>query len=149
MPVLQSAVLQYLRPKAGGIFVDGTLGGGNHSKALLDKLTARSSKLEARLIGIDQDLEAIFAAKKNLAKFENQIEFVHDNYSNLEKILKSKNIDNVNGILLDLGVSSYQFDNPARGFSFQTDAPLDMRMNQAEEQTAGDIINYYDEININ
>lgn len=133
-----SEVLEFLQPKAGGIYVDGTLGGGGHAKALL-------SQLKTKLIGIDQDLEAIFAAKKNLAGFGENVIFVHDNFSNLPAILKSQGIDKVDGILLDLGVSSYQFDNPKRGFSFQNDAPLDMRMDQEQEKTAGDIINFYDE----
>lgn len=144
-PVMVSEVLKYSSPSMTSlgslkdvVFVDGTLGGGGHAKALL-------SQFKIRLIGIDQDLEAIFAAKKNLAEFADQVIFVHDNFSNLPAILESQGIDKVDGILLDLGVSSYQFDNPSRGFSFQKNGPLDMRMNQEDEKTAGDIINFYDE----
>ena len=146
-PVMVKEVLEYLSPKDGGIYVDGTLGGGGHARALLEELSANSCQLSAKIIGIDCDLEAIFAAKKNLGEFENQIIFIHDNFSNLPAILKSQGIEKVNFILLDLGVSSHQLDNPQRGFSFQTDAPLDMRMNQCNDLTAGKIINFYDEKN--
>lgn len=142
-PVLVKEVLEYIPRKSDGIFVDGTLGGGGHSKALLCESKAKS--LKSKVIGIDRDLEAIFAAKKNLAEFKSQITFIHDNYSNISKILKSQEIDKVDFILLDLGVSSYQLDNPKRGFTFQTDSPLDMRMNQKDEQSAADIVNYYSE----
>lgn len=136
-------VLEYLPPKNGEVFIDGTLGGGGHTRALLEKM--QDARCKIQIIGIDQDLEAIFAAKKNLAQFGEQIEFVHDNYSNLPEILKSKGIKKVNGILLDLGVSSYQLDNAKRGFSFQNDAPLDMRMNQRDKESAADIVNNYSE----
>lgn len=155
-PVLLKEVLEYLPARscfapadAGGplengrVFVDGTLGGGGHTRALLEKLQDTSCKIQ--VIGIDQDLEAIFAAKENLKEYSHQVEFVHDNYSNLPEILKSKNIKQVNGILLDLGVSSYQLDNKDRGFSFLVDAPLDMRMNQSDKESAADIINNYSE----
>jgi len=142
-PVLLKEVLSYLSIKDGGVFVDGTLGSGSHSKAIL--LQTTNHKLPTKLIGIDQDLEAIFAAKETLKEFSDQIEFVHDNYLNLPEILKSKNIEKVDGILLDLGVSSYQLDNKKRGFSFQEDAPLDMRMNQKDKESATDIINNYSE----
>ncbi|MFA5157927.1 MAG: 16S rRNA (cytosine(1402)-N(4))-methyltransferase RsmH [Patescibacteria group bacterium] len=136
-PVLLKEVLDYL-PSKTGIFVDGTLGGGGHTKTLLEKS-------QMKVIGIDQDLEAIFAAKKNLGVFADRIEFVHDNFSNLPEILQSKKINKVDAILLDLGVSSYQLDNKARGFSFQEDAPLDMRMNQSAKESAAEIINNYPE----
>ncbi|MEI6144680.1 MAG: 16S rRNA (cytosine(1402)-N(4))-methyltransferase RsmH, partial [Candidatus Berkelbacteria bacterium] len=113
------------------------------TRTSLEKLQVKSNKLQ--VIGIDQDLEAIFAAKENLKEFSDQVEFVHDNYSNLPEILKSKNIEKVDGILLDLGVSSYQLDNKDRGFSFLADAPLDMRMNQSDTESAADIINNYSE----
>jgi len=141
-PVLLNEVLEYLRPKAGGIYVDGTLGGGGHSEAILRQTT---DDKRPTIIGIDRDLEAIFAAKKNLAEFKDNMIFVHDNFSNLPAILKSQGIEKVDGILLDLGISSYQLENPNRGFSFQNDAPLDMRMDQSDDLTAADIINFYDE----
>jgi len=143
--VMIKEVLEYLAPKAGGIYVDGTLGGGGHTRALLEKLSANSLQLTAKIIGIDKDLEAIFAAKKNLADFKDNIIFVHDNFSNLTAILKSQEVDKVDGILLDLGVSSYQLENPERGFSFQANAPLDMRMDQRQKFSADDVINFYDE----
>ena len=141
-PVLLNEVLEYLRPKAGGIYVDGTLGGGGHSEAILRQTT---DDKRPTIIGIDRDLEAIFAAKKNLAEFKDRVIFIHDNFSNLPAILKSLDIEKVDGILLDLGISSYQLENPNRGFSFQNDAPLDMRMDQSDDLTAADIINFYDE----
>jgi len=143
-PVLLNEVLEYI-PDNVGIFVDGTLGGGGHTRALIEKLSANSCQLSARIIGIDQDLEAIFATKSNLAEFANQIEFVHDNFSNLPKILEAKNINKVDTILLDLGVSSYQLDNVARGFSFRDNAPLDMRMDQSAKESATEIVNNYPE----
>lgn len=139
--VLLKEVLKYFQLGKDSIFVDGTLGGGGHAKAILEKTPGR-------VIGIDQDLEAIFAAKENLDAFKDHVEFVHDNYSNLPKILKSKGIEKVDGILLDLGVSSYQLDNKDRGFSFLADAPLDMRMNQSETESATDIINNYSETDL-
>ena len=142
-PVLLNEVLELLLQMNDGIFVDGTLGGGGHSFAVADKLKFQNSKF--KIIGIDQDLEAIFAAKKNLKKYADQIEFVHDNFSNLPAILKSKGVGKVNMILLDLGVSSFQFDDPRRGFSFQKEAPLDMRMNQSNKEAAIDIVNNYSE----
>jgi 16S rRNA (cytosine1402-N4)-methyltransferase len=141
--VLLKEVLQYLPAKEGSIFVDGTLGGGGHTLAIASRF--KNSNLKFKAIGVDRDLEAIFAAKKNLAKFEKQIIFIHDNYSNIPKILKSQEIEKVDFILLDLGVSSYQLDNPDRGFTFQSDAPLDMRMNQKDDLVAVNIVNYYSE----
>ncbi len=142
-PVMVSEVLEYLPLKTGGILIDGTLGGGGHSEALLRKSKIKSQKL--KVIGIDRDLEAIFAAKNNLAEFADQITFIHDNFSNLPSILKSQEIDKIDGILLDLGVSSYQLDNAKRGFSFQNNAPLDMRMNRSDKESAADIVNNYSE----
>lgn len=148
--VLVKEVLEYLPPrgaslgpKNGGIFVDGTLGGGGHTLAIANKF--KNQNLKFKIIGIDRDLEAIFAAKKNLSEYQNRVTFIHDNYSNIPKILESQGIDRINFILLDLGVSSYQLNNPERGFTFQSDSALDMRMNQKDEQTAADIVNFYPE----
>ncbi|MCX6812576.1 MAG: 16S rRNA (cytosine(1402)-N(4))-methyltransferase RsmH [Candidatus Berkelbacteria bacterium] len=153
LPVLKNEVLDFFSAddighqsaSGGGIFVDGTLGGGGHTLALLSFLQTTNYRLQTKIIGIDRDLEAIFAAKKNLTDFSKQVTFVHDNFSNLPAILKSINVKKADGIFLDLGVSSYQLENPARGFSFQNDVPLDMRMNQEDDLTASDIVNYYDE----
>ncbi|TSC93230.1 MAG: S-adenosyl-methyltransferase MraW [Candidatus Berkelbacteria bacterium Athens1014_28] len=149
-PVLLNEFLENVPKKVGpaqskveGVFVDGTLGGGSHTKALLLQLKVKSKKL--KVVGIDRDLEAIFAAKKNLLDFEKQITFIHDNYTAMPIILKNLKIKKVDLIFLDLGVSSYQFDNPERGFSFQNNAPLDMRMDQSQKITAGEIVNYYKE----
>ena len=128
--VLLKEVLDNLAIKPDGIYVDGTLGGGGHSYHILERLTSGG-----RLIGIDQDTDAIRAAGERLSCFEDQVTIVHDNY---EHILS---ISAVDGILLDLGVSSYQLDNPERGFTYRTDAPLDMRMDQSSALTAREIVN--------
>jgi 16S rRNA (cytosine1402-N4)-methyltransferase len=120
-----------------GIYVDGTLGGAGHSSEILKHLSAKG-----RLIGIDQDMNAINASKKRLEEYNN-VTFVNNNFSNIKKILEDIGIDQVNGILLDLGVSSYQLDTPERGFSYMNDAPLDMRMNESSDFTAKQIVNEY------
>lgn len=127
-----------LRPK--GIYVDGTLGGGGHSAGICSALAR-----EGKLIGIDQDKEALKAAEKKLSNFSENVTLVHDNYVQIKAILQRLGIDSVEGILLDLGVSSYQLDQGERGFSYQQDAPLDMRMNQESEISAYDVINTYEE----
>ena len=142
-PVLETELVGFLPLKENIVFVDGTLGGGGHSKSLLKKFARK--KIKCKIIGIDRDLEAIFAAKKNLADFKDKMIYIHDNFSNIEEILKSQGVSKIDGIFLDLGVSSYQLENDNRGFSFQTDSPLDMRMDQDDDLTAGEIINYYDE----
>lgn len=125
-------VVEYLHPASGGLFIDCTLGGGGHAK----ELKAQNSK--CKIIGFDQDLHAIDAAKINLAGF-NDIEYIHANFANLKKHIKTK----AEGILFDLGISSYQIDAPERGFSYQKDGPLDMRMNKEGKLTAAEIVNRY------
>jgi len=125
--------------------VDGTLGGGGHAQAILGKIGPKG-----RLLGIDQDPEAIKRAKKVLAEFENQVIFVGDNFINLKEILKNNNFEEVDGILLDLGASSFQLETPERGFSFSEkethlNSPLDMRMNPNQPVRAYEIINFYPE----
>ena len=136
--VLLEEVLENLAIKSDGTYVDGTLGGGGHSYHILEKLTEGG-----RLIGIDQDTDAIAAAAERLAPFGDAVTIVHDNYENISEVLDDLSIRAVDGILLDLGVSSYQLDNPERGFSYRTDAPLDMRMDQSSSLTAKDIVNTY------
>ena len=126
--------------KPDGIYVDGTLGGGGHSYEILRRLSPKG-----RLIGIDQDGEALKAAGERLKKFENQITLVRSNYCEIDKVLKELNVEKVDGILLDIGVSSYQLDNLERGFSYKSDAPLDMRMDTRQELTAADVVNTYSE----
>jgi len=131
-PVLLKEITEFLNTSQGKIFVDCTLGGGGHTSKLKDQ----NSKI--KIIGFDNDKEAIAAAKSRLAKHKN-IEYINDNFKNLKKHVKKP----VDGILFDLGVSSYQIDEAARGFSLQKDGPLDMRMDQRQKTTAAHIINNY------
>lgn len=139
VPVLKDKVIECLNIKEDGIYIDGTLGGGGHSLYILKRLENMG-----KLIGIDRDIEAIEAASKRLNKFNNFIA-INDNYENIVKILEKLNILKVDGILLDLGVSSYQLDEATRGFSYMLDAALDMRMNREDKLTAYDVINNYSE----
>ena len=136
--VLLDEVLENLAIKPDGTYVDGTLGGGGHSYHIAKRLTEGG-----RLIGIDQDTDAIAAAAERLAEFGDTVTIVHDNYEHIAEVLGGLSIRSVDGILLDLGVSSYQLDNPERGFSYRTDAPLDMRMDRSASLTAKDIVNTY------
>jgi len=134
-PVLFDECMEMLDIKPDGIYVDGTMGGGGHSEGILNRLDS------GLLIGIDRDTEALNASQKRLDKFGNHVVFVNNNYINIKEVLKSLDKEKVDGILLDLGVSSYQLDNPDRGFSYNYDAPLDMRMNTSDEITAKDVVN--------
>ena len=138
--VLLEEVLDNLAIRPDGIYVDGTLGGGGHSFHILERLTEGG-----RLIGIDQDTDAIAAAGERLACYGDAVTIVHDNYEHMAEVLCDLGIREVNGILLDLGVSSYQLDNPERGFTYRTDAPLDMRMDRSSALSARDIVNSYPE----
>ena len=137
IPVLKNETINLLDVKKNGIYVDGTLGGAGHSKEILKK----GIKL---LVGIDQDEEALVAAKKNLKEFKN-VRYVHDNFKNIDKILDELKIDEVDGILVDIGVSSYQIDAPERGFSFRFDSKLDMRMDQEQKLSAYEVVNTFSE----
>ena len=139
IPIMLSQVIEGLAIDPDGIYVDGTLGGAGHSSEIVKRLSDKG-----RLIGIDQDEDAIKAASERLAGYK-QVTIVKNNYVNIKSVLSELGIEKVNGILLDIGVSSYQFDNPERGFSYRTDAPLDMRMDQSQEMTAEDIVNEYSE----
>lgn len=138
--ILLNECMEGLSIKEDGIYVDGTLGGGGHSFHILKRLGERG-----RLIGIDQDEDAIKAATKRLEAFANKVTIVRDNYEHFQTILSTLSIPKVDGILLDLGVSSYQFDEADRGFSYRFDAPLDMRMDRRQDFTAKDLINNYSE----
>lgn len=138
--VLLDETIDSLNIKPNGIYVDGTLGGGGHSYQICKRLGDGG-----RLIGIDQDTEAIAAATKRLEEFKDKVTIVHSNYQNIDSVLQELCISGVDGIVLDLGVSSYQLDNAERGFSYREDAPLDMRMDQSMEMTAYDIVNNYSE----
>lgn len=135
--VLPEETIEYLNVKPDGIYVDGTLGGGGHSFRILEKLS------NGKLIGIDQDEEALKAAAERLAPFKDKAILVKDNYVNIKNVLQQLNIEKVDGILLDIGVSSYQIDNPDRGFSYKEDAPLDMRMDRDRPLTAKEVVNTY------
>ena len=139
-PVLLKETIEGLNIKKDGIYIDGTLGGAGHSKEILKKLD--SSK--GVLIGIDRDKEALKAAQQNLSEFNNVI-YIHNNHDNIQEILKKLNIEKVDGILLDLGVSSYQLDERNRGFSYLGSNELDMRMDKTQRLTAKEIINNYSE----
>lgn len=135
--VLFNETIDGLNLKDGGIYVDGTLGGGGHSHGIL----SRGKRIS--LIGIDQDKEAIEAAKKRLEEFEGSTTFVNDNFSNIKYILENLEIDGIDGAVLDLGVSSYQLDNKERGFSYMGDSKLDMRMNREKDFSAYEVVNEY------
>ena len=137
--VLLKETIDGLKVKPDGVYVDGTLGGAGHALEVCKKLSAKG-----RFIGIDQDQDAIVAASERLAACE-QAMIIRSNYCYMVEELRARGITKVDGILLDLGVSSYQLDNEERGFTYRTDAPLDMRMDQRQSQTAGDIVNGYEE----
>lgn len=140
-PVMLGEVIDSLSIKPDGIYVDGTLGGAGHSSEIAKRLTEGG-----RLIGIDQDTDAIKAASEKLFHFRDRVTIVHDNYVHIADILADMGIEKVDGILLDLGVSSYQLDTEERGFSYRTDdAPLDMRMDRDSDFTAADLLNTYSE----
>jgi len=139
-PVLLQEVLFYLVTARNGFYVDGTLGGGGHAEAILEQLTPHG-----KLIGIDLDDDALEAASKRLACFKERAIFVKENFRNIKSVLSQNGVKQVQGIFLDLGVSSYQIDEPAKGFSFQMNEQLDMRMDRHQQANARHIINQYDE----
>lgn len=137
--VLLNECLEGLAIKENGTYVDCTLGGAGHSSHILKKLSSKGT-----LIGIDQDNDALRATKEKLKDYSN-VKFVHNNFYNIDSILTSLDIPNVDGILMDLGVSSYQLDEGERGFSYMKDAPLDMRMDRDRDFSAYDVVNTYSE----
>ena len=137
--VLLNECIDNLNIRPDGIYVDGTMGGGGHSLGIAKRLTT------GRLICIDQDPNAHEAAAKRLAEYKDRITFVRDNFGNIKSILDSLEIEKIDGMLLDIGVSSHQLDEAERGFSYQQDAPLDMRMNPDRPFSAYDVVNGYDE----
>ena len=138
--VLLDETIESLDIKPDGIYVDGTLGGGGHASEVCRRLGDKG-----RFIGIDQDADAIAAASERLKEFGDKVTIVRSNYENIDEVLKELGISQVDGIYLDLGVSSWQLDERSRGFTYREDAPLDMRMDQRKSRTAADIVNTYSE----
>ncbi|MGN0334065.1 MAG: 16S rRNA (cytosine(1402)-N(4))-methyltransferase RsmH [Lachnospiraceae bacterium] len=138
--VLLQETIDNLNIKPDGIYVDGTLGGGGHSFQILKQLGD-----DGRLVGIDQDEDALKAAGMRLAIFGDKVTMVRSNYCHMKQVLQELGIRRVSGIVLDLGVSSYQLDEPERGFTYREDVPLDMRMDRRQPKTARDIVNDYSE----
>ena len=139
-PVMPDECISNLDIKEDGIYVDGTIGGGGHSSLICSRLSEKGT-----LIGIDRDMDALDASRKRLSEFKCTKHFVQSNYSGIKRVLEELGISGIDGALLDLGVSSFQLDNPERGFSYMNDAPLDMRMDQNSGFTAGDVVNTYSE----
>lgn len=141
--VLLDETIEGLNINPAGIYMDGTLGGGGHAYEVVKRLNK-----EGRFIGIDQDVAAIEAAGKRLLEFGDQVTIIRDNYSNAKRALESVSISKVDGIVLDLGVSSYQLDTVERGFSYKYDTNLDMRMDQRQTLSAKEIVNEYPEMEL-
>ncbi len=138
-PVLLQECIEGLQIKPDGIYVDGTMGGAGHSIEIVKRLSS-----EGKLIGIDRDEEALKASKERLSEYKN-VTYIHDNHDNIKEILRKIGMNQVDGILLDLGVSSYQLDERNRGFSYLGENELDMRMDKSQELTAKKVVNYYSE----
>lgn len=143
VPVLLNEVINHLDIKQGGAYVDGTIGGGGHSAEIIKLIQP-----DGILIGIDQDISAINAASQKLEKYKDNIIIVNDNFKNIKTIVQGKGLDKVDGILLDLGVSSHQLDEEERGFSYMKDAKLDMRMDRNNPLTAEIIVNDWSEFQL-
>ena len=141
--VLLNETIDALQIKPDGIYVDGTLGGGGHSYEICKRLSDKG-----RLIGIDQDAAAIEAAIERLGEFKDRVTIIRSNYCEMKRQLNSIGVTAVDGIILDLGVSSYQLDTAERGFTYREDVPLDMRMDQRQARTAKDIVNDYSEMEL-
>lgn len=142
IPVMPGEVTEGLNIKENGIYLDCTLGGGGHSELILKKLTT------GRLIAIDKDKEALAFAKSRLSEYGDKVTFVHSDFKRADEVLDDLNIDRIDGVLMDLGVSSYQLDAAERGFSYRFDAPLDMRMDKTQFLTAFNVVNEYNELDI-
>jgi len=136
IPVMLNEVIDHLRPKSGNVFVDGTLGLGGHAEVILRLIGA-----QGRLVGIDRDAQAIDIVRKNFKNYQGQWDLIHDNYCHIDKVLERLRIQKVDGILLDLGLSSFQLEDPLRGFGFRVEGPLDMRMDQSSHIAAFDLVN--------
>ena len=142
VPVMPGEVTEGLNIREDGIYLDCTLGGGGHSELILKKLTT------GRLIAIDKDEEALAYAKSRLSGYGDKVTFVHSDFKRAGEVLDELNVDRIDGVLMDLGVSSYQLDAAERGFSYRFDAPLDMRMDKTQFLTAFNVVNEYNELDI-
>ena len=142
VPVMPGETIEGLSVKSDGIYLDCTLGGGGHSELILKKLTT------GRLIATDKDEEAIAFAKKRLAEYGDKVTFVHSDFKRADEVLDELGVDGIDGVLMDLGVSSYQLDAAERGFSYRFDAPLDMRMDKSQFLTAFNVVNEYNELDL-
>ncbi len=142
VPVMPGETIEGLNVKPDGIYLDCTLGGGGHSELILRKLTT------GRLIATDKDEEAIAFAKKRLSGYGDKVTFVHSDFKRADEVLDELGVDGIDGVLMDLGVSSYQLDAAERGFSYRFDAPLDMRMDKSQFLTAFNVVNEYNELDI-
>ncbi|MDO4580963.1 MAG: 16S rRNA (cytosine(1402)-N(4))-methyltransferase RsmH [Bacillota bacterium] len=140
IPVLADEVLKYLSPVAGGTYIDGTLGGGGHAELILQRIGE-----QGRLLGVDRDRQALAAAAERLQTYGDSFCAVHGRYAEMVELAAARGVTAADGILLDIGVSSYQLDQAERGFSYMADAPLDMRMDRGEQISAADIVNDADE----
>ncbi len=140
VPVLVNEVSYYLLTEPDGIYIDGTLGGGGHTESILLKLSEKG-----RLIGFDMDEDALQYSKTRLRRFRDRVIYVHDNFSNIRNVLNDQGITGINGLLLDLGVSSHQLDVEQRGFSFQSESRINMRMDQNQSFDGWKIINRYEQ----
>ena len=139
IPIMLDDVIKGLKIKENGIYVDGTLGGAGHSSEIVKRLST------GKLIGIDQDHDALKKAGEVLSPYKDNVILVHNNYENIDKVLDELDIEKVDGILLDIGVSSYQLDEGSRGFSYHQDAKLDMRMDTTKDFSAWNVVNEYSE----
>ena len=140
IPVLLDEVIQFLNPKPGGRFIDATLGGGGHTRAILERTAP-----DGIVLGIDQDESALSSAKAMLESFGSRVAFVHSNFRALRTIAEESGFMECDGVLADLGISSMMVDDPTRGFSFMHEGPLDMRMDRTQRLTAADLLNTYSE----
>ena len=136
VPVMSREVLEYLDPKAGGVFLDGTLGLAGHSRLMAEKVGD-----SGRLICLDRDESSLAKAKENLVSFHGQLNLIHSNFNEFDLVLKKLGVSQVDGMLFDLGISSFQLDNLQRGFSFKAEGPLDMRMDQTGSVSAENLVN--------
>lgn len=142
VPVMPGEVIEGLNVKPDGVYLDCTLGGGGHSELILRKLTT------GRLIATDKDEDAIAFAKKRLSGYGDKVTFVHSDFKRADEVLDELGVEKIDGVLMDLGVSSYQLDAAERGFSYRFDAPLDMRMDKSQFLTAFNVVNEYNELDI-